>query len=387
MINKYLIRERNEAAVATAIIAEQPISRADVSVLTGLNKATITNITKDLIEKNLIAEVGVGDTSAIGGRKPIFLAFNAQAGTALAIDIGYNYLSGLATFLDGTKIATANVRPVKISRHNIIGQLTAMIEELTHNLPATPHGIIGLSLAIHGIVNKNHITFTTYYDLDHMDLAGELQKFYDFPVLLENEANLTALAEHSFSKNYRNLVSLSVHSGIGAGVIINDQLYTGPLGQAGEIGHTILVPDGRPCPCGNHGCLEQYTSNKIMFEEYAKKMSLEQVNSDTFVAAILAKNPIATALIEENLRLMAICLNNVATLFDPEVIFINSSVYRKAPELVEKLQSRLTTFRVKNTIIKTGSLADLATLYGGVVNLTRHFLHSGDLHFPHPLNN
>lgn len=385
MLNKYLIREQNEATVAAAIIEKQPISRADVSIMTGLNKATISNITKNLIEKHLVEEVGMGDTTSVGGRKPIYLAFNAKAGSALAIDVGYNYLYGLASFLDGTKIAKETIRPIRISQQNIIKQLSIMINKLANTLPKTPHGIIGLSIAVHGIVNNNHITFTPYYDLDQIDLAAELQKLYDFPILLENEANLTAVAEYSFSKNYHNLVSLSVHSGIGAGVIINNQLYTGPLGQAGEIGHTILVPDGRPCPCGNHGCLEQYTSNKIMFEEFAKKMELDQVNSDIFTAAILEKNPIATALIDENLRLMAICLNNVATLFDPELIFINSSVYRKVPILVEKLQNQLTTFRVKNTLIKTGTFGDLATLYGGIINLTRHFLNSGDLHFAHPL--
>src|SRR5699024_1484786 len=106
------------------------------------------------------------------------------------------------------------------------------------------------------------------YDLDQIDLAFELQQALDMPVYVENEANLTALAETSFSTNKLNLVSVSIHSGIGAGIIINGELYHGRNGHSGEVGHMILYPHGVACPCGNKGCLEQYCSEKAILQQY-----------------------------------------------------------------------------------------------------------------------
>ncbi|MBS7941264.1 ROK family protein, partial [Streptococcus suis] len=85
----------------------------------------------------------------------------------------------------------------------------------------------------------NHIRFTPSYDLKDFPLKKELEKRFYFPIYLENEANLSALGEFTFSQSRDNLISISIHSGIGAGIIQDKRLQTGAYGQAGEIGHTI----------------------------------------------------------------------------------------------------------------------------------------------------
>ncbi|MGX7198553.1 ROK family transcriptional regulator [Enterococcus nangangensis] len=385
ILSKYIIRERNEATVLKEIVDHEGISRAQIAQKTRLNKASVSSITSTLIENHLIFETGIGDASSVGGRKPILLEFNGEAGLVMALDIGYNYITAILTFLDGKKISSVSYENLFIQKTNILEHIDKIIRQFELDMPETPHGVIGLSLAIHGIVSENKILFTPYYDLDQMDLAHELEERYDYPVLLENEANLTALAEYCFAKEYHSVVAISVHSGIGAGIVIDGKLLTGKNGQAGEIGHSILVPHGKHCPCGNNGCLEQYASNKVLFERYATERKLAFANSHILTEALKHHDEVAEKLVMENMSLMAICVNNVAIMFNPEAIFINSSVYRKNSRLVEELHDKLNSFLLKDIELRTGTFHDLATLYGGVANLAMNFLNIQELHLRHPL--
>ena len=145
-----------------------------------------------------------------------------------------------------------------------------------------PYNLVGISLGIHGLVQDNQVSFAPYYDLSKINLAHELESYFDVPVYLENEANLSVIGEKTFQYDYKNIANISIHSGIGLGIIINDELYTGYNGRAGEFGHTIVEIGGRTCPCGNNGCLEQYVSEQALMKELAQRKELEEVTFDDF---------------------------------------------------------------------------------------------------------
>ncbi|HAT4801695.1 TPA: winged helix-turn-helix transcriptional regulator, partial [Clostridioides difficile] len=102
--DKYTIREMNERLVLEQIIKNGPISRASIASTIGLNKATISAITKKLIDESLVHEIGIGNSTHSGGRKPILLVFNKCAGISLSMDIGYDYIFSSLSYLDGTII-------------------------------------------------------------------------------------------------------------------------------------------------------------------------------------------------------------------------------------------------------------------------------------------
>lgn len=104
IVSKYTIREQNEAMILNAIIQQKEISRADLSSLTGLTKASVSAITKKLMDDSLIIEERVGNASTLGGRKPIMLTFNRHAGLVISMDIGYNYIEAMLAYIDGTLI-------------------------------------------------------------------------------------------------------------------------------------------------------------------------------------------------------------------------------------------------------------------------------------------
>ena len=288
----------------------------------------------------------------------------------------------MLSYINGQRIAILEKQDILITKDNVFTTIDSIMAEFTPKMPPTTHGLVGICLAIHGIVNQENITFTPYYDLEHIDLVSPLSQKYHTAVYIENEANLTALGEYCFSSDSTNLLSVSIHSGIGVGIIVNGRLQTGTHGTAGEVGHSTLFPHGNLCPCGNRGCLEQYASNKVLFDTYSHYTKKELVNSDIFAKAIRSGEKSALELAQQNVEFLSIGLNNVITFFDPEEVYINSSVYRKIPQLTKDLQQKLTSQFTQNTKIKNSRLGEQAPLFGGNVLIAKNFLNIEDLRFP-----
>ena len=259
MENKFNIRKSNIVEILNLLYNKPNISRIEISKLINLNKASVSEIVSLLIEKDIVSEIGIGNGSSSGGRKPILLKLNEKAGCSLGIDLGIDYVSFLLTDINKNALAYEH-REIEINQNNVVEIVVNIINSLQDVINQYNYGLIGVSLAIHGRVFMDEIKFTHYYDLDKIDLKGELSKLMpNTSFHLENESNLAAIGEfQNSSEPLNNSVVINIHTGIGAGIIINSELYSGFEGRAGEVGHMVLIPNGKKCPCGNNGCFEQY---------------------------------------------------------------------------------------------------------------------------------
>ncbi len=147
--SKYTIREQNEAQILNQIIKEKEISRAKLSQVTSLNKASVSAITKKLLADHLILEKRIGELNT-PGRKPIMLTFNNKAALVIGLDLGYNYIDGMLSFLDGSEIRRFQLTETTITKENFFHLVDSVITELTLQLPQTVYGIIGMTVAIQG---------------------------------------------------------------------------------------------------------------------------------------------------------------------------------------------------------------------------------------------
>jgi predicted NBD/HSP70 family sugar kinase len=367
MLNlKYNKDQKTDILVLETIINQYETNRASLSQLTGLNKATISVITKKLLEDELIKEVGIGNASNLGGRKPILLKFNGMCATSITIDFGYNYYNAFLYYLDGREIASIKKKNILINQHNVVPIFKEIITIFENKKITTKHGIIGIAIAIHGPVNNNQILFTPSYDLEEIELFNEFSKVTNYPIYLENEANLAALGEYTFSSEYNRLVAINMHSGIGAGIVDKGILQYGTRGMCGEIGHQIISIDGRRCNCGNLGCLETYASNKVIFKEFADLKNLSLVNA-VIIREFFNSGDLETIdLIKKNAKYVATGINNVIVLFDPELIIINSSLYREIPELFTYLKQNIKSTLANDIKIEHSKLNEYANLLGGL---------------------
>lgn len=374
------IRENNTLLVLSEIMNNPKVSRAKVSEITGLNKATVSEIVKKLITDEYVIETGAGESSSAGGRRPIPLTINNKAGISVSFDVRYDRISYLFTYLDGEKIEYG-IREIEINKSNIIDVITEIVDESKPHFEETPFGIVGVTVSIHGIVFDNIIEFTPYFDIDNLDLKEILEEKLELPIYIENEANLTALAESAFDNAHNNLISLSAHTGIGAGIILNGKLYRGVRGRSGEIGHTVLYPNGLPCPCGNKGCLEQYCSPKAVLRNFQQIKSNPKLTFDDLVSAYNHGDKDARNLIMQFAKDFGIGLMNVIGNYDPEIVYINSEIIEGIPEIINLLNRYLSMTIYKDVHLEKSKLGIKASLYGAMVLNLKEFLRVDNIDF------
>lgn len=369
--SKELIRDINSTLVLETIINSKPISRASISKILGLTKATISAIVQDLINKNLVIEIGSDDTTL--GRKPILLTFNKKAGYVISVDLGVDTISVLLTDLQGEDCTLRQVKTPS-SKNDIISVLISAIDSMNKTTKNYPYGLVGISIGIHGVVNDNKVSFAPYYDLSNIDIGAKLEEHFHTPVYLENEANLSVLGEHTFMYDYPNIVNISVHSGIGLGLIINNTLYNGYNGRAGEFGHTIIEIDGRECPCGNHGCLEQYVSERVILRDFLQMKNQASKDIETLISMYRTGDVDAKHILERFVKYMSICINNILNAYNPEIVIINSSFTIYLPELTKRIEQSLNS--KMNSVVKIvpSSLQDSSILLGGISIVIKKFL-------------
>ena len=368
--SKELIRDINTNLVLETIINHTAISRAATSKYLGLTKATISAIVQELINKKLVVEIGSDDT--LLGRKPILLSLNKTAGYVICVDISVDTISVLLSDLIGEDCSLKQIKTPK-NPANVVNVMIDLIDSM--KLPkGSPYGLVGITLGIHGVIANNQVSFTPYYDLCGINLTDELAQHFNTPVYLENEANLSVIGEKTFQYDYSNIANISVHSGIGLGIIINHQLYTGYNGRAGEFGHTIIEIDGKQCPCGNQGCFEQYASERALLQEFATLKGLEESTFDQFKTAFGAEDPDAVKIMDDFVKYMSIGINNILNAYNPDIVIINSSFTINFPNITERIEAALSSKMNSYIHIVPSVLQDTSILLGGVCVAIKGFL-------------
>ncbi len=376
--NQEMIRNNNRRLVLEFIINHPPISRAELAKQLSLTKATISNIVQELLEQHFIQEIGSAQTSM--GRKPILLEFNKSYGFALSLEVQPQQIIALVTNLKG-EIQELTKTPFH-PQDNLLQHLKDICSFYIKKNPKFKNKIIGISMGIYGVVQKNEILFTPYYPLPCAHLKELLQENFQIPVFVENEANLSVLGEAAFHHKYKNMIHINVHDGIGMGILVNGRLYKGRDGYAGEFGHTILFPDGKPCPCGNCGCFELYASQKAILESYAKKKKTDAVTITEFLEDYNKHIPLANEMMDLFVKYISIGINNIINTFNTDVIVLNSAFSNHIPDLNSRILNYLSKHQNRDCKIIPSKLGNFSCLLGGARVSIENFLDIRHLQIP-----
>jgi glucokinase-like ROK family protein len=258
------LRRLNRLRVIHALRDEGQISRAEIARRTGLSRSTVSSLVADLQADGLVVERPEPGSAhgAQGGRPPILLSFDASAGAAVGIDFGHSHLRVAVSDLASTILAERKL-PLDTDHDAQQGlELAAeMVADALADAGVQRTQVIGAGMGLPGPIEQSEGTVGSSAILPGwigMTAATEMRRRLDIPVMVDNDANLGALAEAAFGagQDAGDLIYLKVSSGIGAGLILNGRLYRGSAGLAGELGHVLVDPDGIVCRCGNRGCLE-----------------------------------------------------------------------------------------------------------------------------------
>lgn len=382
-IKNIAITDPNQITILSSLIKNQPISRADLAKVNDFNKTSISAIINSLLEANLIYESGVGESTTTGGRKPILLEFNTKAAVAISLELGADYIHSTLSYLDGELIDYSFKNDVIINKDTIHEVLVNNIDQLIDKIPKTANGLIGIGIGVHGVVLNNKLTFSPFYDFKDYDIEVIISKEYNCPVYVENEANLAAIGEYTFSTDQDRIININIKSGIGAGVIQFGKLFRGTHGRFGEIGHTILFPNGKECPCGNKGCLERYASSNVLRKNISAKKEINSITTDEIIKLWNQNDRVTTSEVLTNIEYLSIGINNLISSFDPDEIIINSTLFNKKPELLNYLTGNLQGRLTNETTLSVSKLTNKATIFGGIAVVTSAYLNIENLKFIH----
>ncbi|WP_438444500.1 ROK family transcriptional regulator [Gorillibacterium sp. sgz5001074] len=321
-----LVKKINKSIVLELLQKQSPISRASLAKLTGLTKATVSTLVAELMEENLLYEIGTGESS--GGRKPVMLVFRQDAGYAIGVDLGVNYIHAVLTDLKGEIIHEVR-RGLKggASQETVLRELKGCLRTLIAAAPESPYGIVGIGVGVPGITDhQGSVLFAPNLGWRNVPLQRLLEEEFRMPVTIDNEANAGAVGEREFGagRGVSNLIYISIGIGIGTGIILKNELYRGTSGYSGEMGHISIQADGKPCRCGNIGCWELYASENALLEEASSLLPEDRKELEELVKLAEAGSPEATALFERAGYYLGVGITNIINIFNPELIIIGN---------------------------------------------------------------
>ncbi|MET0901566.1 MAG: ROK family protein [Mycobacterium sp.] len=235
-------------------------TRTDIRRITGLSRTAVAARVAELTARGLVVERPHGPST--GGRPPTLLAFNGDAGIVLAAAIGRSRTHLAVCTLDGRVLAVTDIdEHVGAGPDELMPDLVKRLEALVTEAGLTPAAILGVGVSLPGTVDQQRgcsLDSPVMSGWDGVPLAPYFRDLTAAPVLVDNDANVMALAErHGEYRGSDDLILLKISAGLGAGIICGGALQRGAVGAAGEFGHNkTAAAQGITCRCGDSGCLE-----------------------------------------------------------------------------------------------------------------------------------
>jgi predicted NBD/HSP70 family sugar kinase len=256
-------RTFNQQLVLRALHDHSPLSRADLARLTGLTRTSVGDLVGTLIDDGLIEEVGRGQSS--GGKSPILLRVAPDGRHLIGLDLGEAQFSGAVVNLRGEILRSIHL-PLEGRNGDAAVELVVQLVDALRADDRCP--LLGIGIGAPGIIDTSTGTVRWSVNLNwaELRLGPLLEQRYGVPVVVANDSHAAALAELTFFRRPRpnNLIVIKVGRGVGAGIILNGQLFQGDGDGAGEFGHVSMGSADAPCRCGREGCLETMTSMRAL---------------------------------------------------------------------------------------------------------------------------
>ncbi|GGS82230.1 transcriptional regulator [Planobispora rosea] len=341
------VRATNLAVVLRFVREHAPCSRADIAASTGLNKATVSSLVADLIDRRLVRETGLTENRV--GRPATMLVLDGSPYAAIGVEINVDYVTAVAVDLSGERLLSwRRSFPGTTSTVNqAVAAVAALVRRVTGRMAKEERQVLGLTVGVPGLVGTDGtVLIAPNLGWRDVDLSGDLAKALrdpGFPVQIDNDANLAALAEHRFGPQAgtANLVYLTGEIGVGAGVILDGRLRRGARGYSGEIGHIQLDPLGAECRCGRLGCLEAVAGIGAVLQHSALSPAEVEIELEEVVRLARSGDDRTLDLLAGVGRHLGKGVSVIANLLNPEVVILGGYYVPLAPWLLPAVAAEM----------------------------------------------
>jgi glucokinase-like ROK family protein len=381
------MKSLNKSTILNTIRLYSPISRAEIAKKTKLTPPTVTNIVAELIEANIVRESEVGTSK--GGRKPILLTINDRDFFIIGIDVGGYIIRAVLTDINANILTKYELKlPNNLTNEILLERLIDAVNAVIEKSKVVKDKIIGIGIGMHGIVDheKGISVFAPNFHLSDLPIKGHIENHFQIPTFVENDVRAFALGETWFGngQGIESLICINIGVGIGAGIILKNELFHGQNGIAGEFGHMIIDMNGKQCSCGSYGCLQTIAGGSMLRERVIKEIKLgrktiilekakgqiENISGALIFECANEGDGLAIEVFAETGRYIGVGVTNLINLMNPTRIIVGGGV-AKAGEYVlspirEIVNKRALTPNARKTEIVESKLGDNGTVIGAV---------------------
>lgn len=394
-MNNLDIQESNRSSILRILAKDEIITRADMSRITGLKQATITNIINDLL-----ASGSVEETSTLRGnmgRRSIGIRLNAEKFTVIGIKIARRSYSIGIFDLKNRLIEKAfhRIEPdlmASVMLETIIAEVYAMMDRY-QNCCAIGVAVPGPFLRREGRI----AVMSEFVGWEAIDIQEKLSSAFPVPVFIEHDANAGALGEWNYTQEIGRddvLVHLLASEGIGTGVVVNGKIISGYRGIFGEVGHMSINVSGERCICGNYGCLEMYCSALALVKDVLKRLPAypestlhkeRKITAEVVFDHMAKGDELCRCAVERVGRYLGYGIVNIANSYDPREIVISDIMSGGGDVMMNAIQKivkeRLLPDVYKDLVVRYSGVQEDLILYGAATVAIDRILEKTDIFF------
>jgi N-acetylglucosamine repressor len=353
-----LMKRINQMAILRFVQRNEPASRSDIAQACGLSNSTVSTLVSELMEMGIVKNVGEGPS--IGGRRPVVLGINEQAGHVIAVDVGSTTITCGRVDLHAKIHDKLIVKTPKDPAESLSATVELVKRVHVQALATESPLVLGVGVATTGYIRPATGIVVSASNLGwrEVDLGRAISTTTGLPTQVDNNANAAALGEfyYGLGAGVSNFIYVAIGNGIGAGLVLDGELYRGTRNGAGEIGHIAVAANGPPCSCGRVGCLESLASGSAIEQMAQESLSRtgpagdirseqEKITAKDVFHRAEGGDPAAAAIIDKALDYLAIGIGNLVNLLNPDQVILGGGITRSSDYFMEsflpKIQPRL----------------------------------------------
>ncbi len=385
--NLQFVKQSNATLILNLINSMEPVSRAELASSTGMSPTTVSSLTAEMLEQELIIETGSG-TSTTSGRKPIMLEINPEGGYVISLEM---LREGFHICLYNLKCKLVSDKKIIANDYKNIGKtIVDATNDILNKRSISRERLLGICAGVPALIDfqNQKIISSTVIPIDNKDtdfFAVIKDSFRDMPVIIQNESSLCAYAEKEFGqeRNISNLVFVDINVGIGAGIIIGDKMFSGAYGMAGEVGHMTIDVNGPRCKCGSKGCFEVMGSIPAMIQKIVhaimsgrETMVKDMIGSDynklcidVIKQALDREDNLVMEVVDDTAHILAVGINNIINILNPQTVVIGGEIIKLGKILLDKVKAYLSEIELKPNLkrvkIRFSSVGTNSVTLGG----------------------
>ena len=379
-VNHELMHKINRSLILSSLRKNPLQTRAKLSNLTGLTRSTVSNLTDELMQKDFIHEVGYEEST--GGRRGILLELNPIGGSAIVLKI--NALSVQCALADLVgEILWHKLTLITTTEVNYVLQLCKQLIDEAIAQNTEKHPILGIGVAMTGIISEGgDIVYSKFMDWNNVSFRKDWEKQFNLPVSIDNEVSLAAFGENHYGSatNDSHFMYIEIGYGLGAGIVINGQLYQGMNGYAGEIGYMTFsyCQDGEHLKPTTWQSMINIPNLLSVCRRYIENgtettLNLDNLTFDTIIAAAHADDRAATSTLIEMSKYLGMGLASLINIFDIPVFIIGGELGQQyAPFLStvhEEIRHHIVEMPPSGIDVRISELLPDAALMGAVAQV------------------